>query len=235
MTVPTKFATKLRTLRERRGISQADLARMTGIAPAQLSRYEVGRSIPRSEVIARLADALDVEYAELSAIDDLVLPVVVTADMMEALKLEAAQAGCSVEEAAGNRLLSSFFPRAEDEFKREQLEYLQSVVNAFEATSEDFEQELGERLGRYLATFMKKHEPVLVRPIIGAETALTKHLAAVVEGINKPRTPKIPGVNAPKEGIGAAPKPAKPKREKPTVTKKRVFVHDDDASKEKDE
>lgn len=48
---------------------------------------------------------------------------------------------------------------------------------------------------------------------------------------NPSRTPTIPGKNAPKKGIGAAPKPEKPKREKPVVTKKRVFVRDDDASK----
>lgn len=204
---------------------------MTGIAPAQLSRYEVGRSIPRSEVISRLADALDVEYGELSALDDLVLPIVVTADMLEALKLEATQAGCSVEEAAGNRLLSSFFPRAEDKFKREQLEYLQSVVTAFEATSDDFEQELGERMGQYLASVMKKNEPVLVRPRLGGETALTKAMATIVENVNQPRTPKIPGVNAPKEGLGAAPKEPKVRKPRMTMQKRRVVADD----KERDE
>ncbi|MGE8690908.1 MAG: Arc family DNA-binding protein [Achromobacter sp.] len=73
--------------------------------------------------------------------------------------------------------------------------------------------------------------PVLVRPIGSGETALTKAMATIAENINRPRTPKIPGVNAPKEGIGAAPKAEKPKREKSEVTKKRVFVRDDDAGK----
>lgn len=73
--------------------------------------------------------------------------------------------------------------------------------------------------------------PVLVRPIGSGETALTKAMATIAENINRPRTPKIPGVNAPKEGIGAAPKAEKPKQEKPAVTKKRVFVRDDDAIK----
>lgn len=227
MTVPTKFATKLRALREQKGISQAELARLTGIAPAQLSRYEVGRSIPRSDVISRIAQALGVERNDISSLDDLTLPVLVTADMLEALKLEAEQAGCSVADAAGNRLVSSFFPRAADHEQRERLEYLQSIVTAFEATSDDFEKELGERMGKYLSSVMKKNEPVLVRPLQDARTALTKHLATVVENVNRPRTPKIPGQNAPKEGLGGAPrepKAAKPKR----VTAKRQVVFKND-------
>lgn len=43
----------------------------------------------------------------------------------------------------------------------------------------------------------------------------------------KPATPSIPGVNAPKRGLGAAPKSEKPKRERVQTTKKRVFVKTD--------
>lgn len=42
---------------------------------------------------------------------------------------------------------------------------------------------------------------------------------------NPPRTPAIPGVNAPKRGLGAAPRPDKPsKPKKQTMVTKRVFV-----------
>lgn len=73
--------------------------------------------------------------------------------------------------------------------------------------------------------------PVLVRPIGSGETALTKTIATIAENINRPRTPKIPGKNSPRQGIGSVPKPEKPKKEKPVITKKKVFVRDDDASK----
>lgn len=42
-----------------------------------------------------------------------------------------------------------------------------------------------------------------------------------------PATPSIPGVNAPKRGLGAAPKSEKPKRERVQTTKKRGFVKTD--------
>lgn len=42
-----------------------------------------------------------------------------------------------------------------------------------------------------------------------------------------PATPSIPGVNAPKRGLGAAPKSEKPKQERVQTTKKKVFVKTD--------
>lgn len=46
------------------------------------------------------------------------------------------------------------------------------------------------------------------------------HIAA--EGRLKSRTPQIPGVNAPKEGLGGAPKAEKPEKARPAIVKKRV-------------
>jgi len=40
--------------------------------------------------------------------------------------------------------------------------------------------------------------------------------------LNPPRTPKIPGVNSPKEGLGAPPRAKKPRAPKPQISKKRV-------------
>ncbi|QCT21743.1 helix-turn-helix transcriptional regulator [Jejubacter calystegiae] len=40
------------------GISQSELARRASVAPAQISRYESGKSVPSQQVIARLAKAL---------------------------------------------------------------------------------------------------------------------------------------------------------------------------------
>lgn len=46
----------------------------------------------------------------------------------------------------------------------------------------------------------------------------------------KSATPSIPGVNAPKRGLGAPPKPEKPKRERVQTTKKKVFVKTDNTT-----
>ena len=57
-------------------------------------------------------------------------------------------------------------------------------------------------------------------------TALLKPLESVKriaeKDLNPPRTPQIPGVNSPKEGLGAAPSAKKPRAPKPQISKKRV-------------
>lgn len=44
------------------GWSQADLSEVSGVAAAQISRYEAGRSRPRMEVVAKLAKAMGVNF-----------------------------------------------------------------------------------------------------------------------------------------------------------------------------
>lgn len=61
-----ELATRLIKARSDRGWSQADLANESGVAAAQVSRYEQGRSKPRPEVIAKLARALGVDFTWLS-------------------------------------------------------------------------------------------------------------------------------------------------------------------------
>ncbi|PRH05445.1 hypothetical protein C6T60_14640 [Burkholderia multivorans] len=58
----TKDSIGARIVRSRAGLklSQAELAARVGIAPTQLSRYEMGKNRPRPEMIQRLAEALDV-------------------------------------------------------------------------------------------------------------------------------------------------------------------------------
>ncbi|MCI3206540.1 MULTISPECIES: helix-turn-helix transcriptional regulator [Pandoraea] len=54
------FGSRVRHIRSVRGWSQAHLADLLGMAKAQLSRYEVGRSAPRAEVVVRIASVLGV-------------------------------------------------------------------------------------------------------------------------------------------------------------------------------
>jgi transcriptional regulator with XRE-family HTH domain len=59
------FAANLRRLRHAKGISQEDLAYEADVNRTYLSKLEKGVSYPGLEIIAKLADALGVEPAEL--------------------------------------------------------------------------------------------------------------------------------------------------------------------------
>lgn len=63
MTKPelTPLMQRLIRTRAERGWSQNELARRSGVAPAQLSRYESGKNTPRTEVLWKLATALSVD------------------------------------------------------------------------------------------------------------------------------------------------------------------------------
>jgi transcriptional regulator with XRE-family HTH domain len=59
------FAANLRRFRHAKGISQEDLAYEADVNRTYLSRLEKGVSYPGLEIIAKLAEALGVEPAEL--------------------------------------------------------------------------------------------------------------------------------------------------------------------------
>lgn len=56
---------KIRTARERKNWTQEDLAKLTGIARANIARFETGLHAPRIETVRRVARALDLEAADL--------------------------------------------------------------------------------------------------------------------------------------------------------------------------
>ena len=55
------------TLREKKGLTQADVASALGVTPAAVSKWENGSSKPRVEVLFRLAELLGVKPEELMA------------------------------------------------------------------------------------------------------------------------------------------------------------------------
>ena len=59
------FAANLRRLRHAKGISQEDLAYSAEVNRSYLSKLEKGVSYPGLEIIAKLANVLGVEPAEL--------------------------------------------------------------------------------------------------------------------------------------------------------------------------
>jgi ribosome-binding protein aMBF1 (putative translation factor) len=61
-----QLATQLIGLREKRGLSQSELARRTGIHQTEISRIERGSGNPTERTLLRLADALG---ADLQLVD----------------------------------------------------------------------------------------------------------------------------------------------------------------------
>ena len=59
---------ELRRIRERRQISQTELARSVGIEPSQLGRIERGEVDPRLTVLLALAEALDTSFSDIFAL-----------------------------------------------------------------------------------------------------------------------------------------------------------------------
>ena len=59
-TPPQDFADRLRLVRERKGLSQAELADKAGLQPSAISHFETGRRAPSFENLRALADALSV-------------------------------------------------------------------------------------------------------------------------------------------------------------------------------
>lgn len=56
-----RLAMQVVELRERRGLTQEDLARLTGIDQGDLSRFERGASNPTERTLLRIGDALGAE------------------------------------------------------------------------------------------------------------------------------------------------------------------------------
>lgn len=60
-----RFGNFVYQLREKKGLTQAELARLLGVTPAAVSKWENGSSKPRVEVLFQLADILEVRPEEL--------------------------------------------------------------------------------------------------------------------------------------------------------------------------
>lgn len=60
------FQETLKELRAKKKITQKELAKLVGVSPVQLNRYENGTIRPRLPIIAKLAEVLEVEYSLLN-------------------------------------------------------------------------------------------------------------------------------------------------------------------------
>ena len=55
----------IRTFRQKRGLSQGDLEKRTGLMRCYISRVENGHTVPSIETLSRIARALDTPLADL--------------------------------------------------------------------------------------------------------------------------------------------------------------------------
>lgn len=88
----------LRDLRYRRGLSQADLAELSGVGQDSISTIESGKHRPRPSTVRKLASALDVEVEELVVGPKGPPPSIV--GLLEAARVETRWAALEEEEWA---------------------------------------------------------------------------------------------------------------------------------------
>lgn len=117
MTNHDTLASRLTRRRAELGYTQDWVAKLTGIAPAQISRYESGVNKPRPKTIAALAEVLSVPYEWLATGDETNFSIDAPksegetdhwfhfpADVYDALMAEAEETGKSFNEVVIDRL-----------------------------------------------------------------------------------------------------------------------------------
>lgn len=65
MNIKKDFGQRIKELRNKKGITQYQLAEMANIDPKHISHIETGRSFPKADLIEKLAEALNTEYTKL--------------------------------------------------------------------------------------------------------------------------------------------------------------------------
>lgn len=65
MNIKKDFGLRIKELRNKKGITQYQLAEMTGIDPKHMSHIETGRSFPKADLIEKFSNALEIDYTEL--------------------------------------------------------------------------------------------------------------------------------------------------------------------------
>ncbi len=67
----TKIGSRIRLLRETKGLSQQDLAALCNFEKTNMSRLEAGRTNPTITTLYKISQALEIKLSELLNIDEL--------------------------------------------------------------------------------------------------------------------------------------------------------------------
>lgn len=83
-----EFKNRLKQLRTEKGLSQKQLAEMVGAHVMNISRYERGENRPTSEVLSKLANALDtsVDYLMSGSTDDRAKALITDKELLSQFK-----------------------------------------------------------------------------------------------------------------------------------------------------
>ena len=68
-----KFSDRLKDIRERKNLTQEELANLSGVSARSIQRYESGASRPRVEATEKIAKALNVSVNEILGSDDMLI------------------------------------------------------------------------------------------------------------------------------------------------------------------
>lgn len=86
MDLKKDFGQRLKELRNKKGITQYQLAELVGIDPKHMSHIETGRSFPKADLIEKFAEALNVNYTKLFRTEHLQSRKILIAKINELLK-----------------------------------------------------------------------------------------------------------------------------------------------------
>ena len=112
------FSSRLIQARSAKGWSQQDLSKSSGVAAAQISRYEQGSNSPRPPVVAKLANALGISFpwlltglgkpVESNRIGWTTIKVQLPVGLISRLEKAATENGHTVDEEVKSRLQATF-------------------------------------------------------------------------------------------------------------------------------
>jgi transcriptional regulator with XRE-family HTH domain len=82
------FKDRFKQARTKKAISQSELAKIVGVHVTNISRYERGENKPTSEVLSKLADALDVsaDYLMSGSTDDIATDAISDKELLSQFK-----------------------------------------------------------------------------------------------------------------------------------------------------
>jgi transcriptional regulator with XRE-family HTH domain len=78
---------KIKYFRKQRGMTQAQLAELTGIHPVSIRKYEINKMQPQSQQVERIAEALRVNSGALSSSNSDIIHMETKGDLMSLLML----------------------------------------------------------------------------------------------------------------------------------------------------
>lgn len=122
-----EIGARIAEARQRSGLSQAELGEKSGIAQTQISRYEIGRAVPRRDALMKLADALGVHVGWLMEGPAYRPPTPI------ALEVQVEDASAPVEKLVIPMALSSFVLGCAEGFNGSVAEAVKDIITRYMA------------------------------------------------------------------------------------------------------